>query len=175
MTRKFFLITLTALLVAASALAPAAAKEKPKLPRADLQPDKALVYVMRPAFAGFAVPMYFFANDQFLGVNHGNEYFWVYLPPGRYIFWSKSENVNVVEADVEAGKTYYLRQKTVPGWIKARTAVELVDPAQGEELIDNCEKQAVWTDEQRQRGEEHARESWARAQQEAAEAAGKKK
>ncbi len=154
-------------------LPPAIAAEKDeKLPRAEVKPDAALIYVARPAGMGFAVPMYFFANEQFLGMNHGNGYFWAYLPPGKYIFWSKAENVNAVpEMEVEAGKTYYFRQKTVPGWVKARTAVELVDSAQGEALIDDCQKHSELTDEQRKRGEEDAQQSWARAQKEAAEAA----
>ncbi|MCU0231311.1 MAG: DUF2846 domain-containing protein [Acidobacteria bacterium] len=150
----------------------AAAKDKAPLPRAEVQPDKALIYVARPAAMGFAVPIYFFANEQFLGVNHGNGYFWAYVPPGRYLFWSKAENVHVLPPlEVEAGKTYYFRQKTVPGWIKARTAVERIDPAQGEALLNECQKLSEPTDEQRRRGEEHAKESWPRAQKEAAKEA----
>lgn len=174
MNRKRFLVTLGVLacLVPAPSLVRAAKQKEVPLPRAEVQPDKALIYVARPAAMGFAVPMYFFANERFLGVNHGNGFFWAYLPPGRYLFWSKAENVNVIpEMEVEAGKTYYFKQKTVPGWVKARTAVELVDPAQGDELIDDCQRLSELSDEQRARGEKHARESWARAKEEAAKAA----
>ena len=140
-----------------------------KLPRAEVQLDKALIYVLRPAAAGFAVPMYFFANDRFLGVNHGNGYFWVYVDPGKYIFWTKSENVDVMEVAVEAGKTYYFKQKTVMGVLKARTSLVLLDEAAGDATIDDCKKVSETTDEQRQRGAKHLEESWERAQKEAAE------
>ena len=170
MRRDSFLVSLAVLAGAVLAAAAAETNGEP-LPRAEVQPDKALIYVARPAAMGFAVPIYFFANEQFLGVNHGNGYFWTYLPPGKYTFWCKAENVNVLAPmEVEAGKTYYFRQKTVPGFIKARAAVELVDPSEGDALIDDCQKLSEMTDKQRARGEEHAKESWGRAQKEAAEA-----
>lgn len=174
MTIRWVVVSLmvAAAAVTLTGVASAGKKERhEKLPRAEVQLDKALIYVLRPAAAGFAVPMYFFANDRFLGVNHGNGYFWVYVDPGKYIFWTKSENVDVLEVTVEAGKTYYFKQKTVMGVLKARTSLVLLDDAAGDATIDDCKKVSETTDEQRQRGAKHSAESWARAQKEAAEAA----
>lgn len=115
-------------------------------------PDKALVYVVRPATMGFAVKSYFFCDQEILGINKGNSYFFVYVEPGRHLFWSKSENVDAVELEVEAGKTYYLQQKVRMGWGKARTKLEVLNPSQGPGRVAECKKHATMTDKGRERG-----------------------
>jgi hypothetical protein len=143
---------------------PASAGNHPaKRPRAEIKPDMASVYVARPR-AGLHVRSraYFFANEQFLGLSRGNDYFWTCLPLGKYILWSLSENLtlppaveDVLPLEFEAGRTDYIRQMRVPA--RARIdyagAIELVDPAVGDALIDKCQTQPDMTDEQRRFGE----------------------
>ncbi|MBP7147135.1 MAG: DUF2846 domain-containing protein [Acidobacteria bacterium] len=137
-------------------------------PRGETKPAAALVYVGRPASAGFAVPIYFFVDDQVVGVNHGNEYFFVDVAPGKHIFWSKAENVEALELEVEGGKTYYFQQKTLIGVLKARTELRLLDEAAGEPMLKECKKMSVMSEKERSRGAEHAAKSFARAKEELA-------
>ena len=70
--------------------------------------DKALVYILRPAFPGKAVKMWAFADEQFIGVTYGRQYTYALVEPGEHVFWSKAENVSAFKMNVEARKTYYL-------------------------------------------------------------------
>jgi hypothetical protein len=81
--------------------------------------DKALVYILRPAFVGMAIKMWAFVDDQFIGVTHGKNYTYALVEPGEHVFWSKAENVSAFKMNVEAGKTYYLQQKVRPGGFRA--------------------------------------------------------
>lgn len=92
-------------------------------------PDKALVYILRPAFVGLAIKMWAFVDDRFIGVTKGKNYTYALVTPGEHVFWSKAENVNAVKLNVEGGKTYYLQQKIQPGGLKARVKFLLIEEA----------------------------------------------
>jgi len=92
----------------------------------EVKSDKALVYILRPSFVGFAVKMWAFADDQFLGVTYGKNYSYAYVNPGEHVFWSKAENVNAIRMKVTAGQIYYLRQRTRPGAFRAATLVQVL-------------------------------------------------
>lgn len=87
--------------------------------------DKALVYILRPAFVGKVIKMWAFADEQFIGVTYGKQYTYALVEPGEHVFWSKSENVSGLRMTVEAGKTYHLQQKIRPGGWKA--SVKLIE------------------------------------------------
>jgi len=123
-------------------------------PMGEVAPDKALVYIVRPAFVGFAIKSFFFCDDEPLGINKGQSYFFAHVPPGKHVFWSKSENVDALELAVEAGKTYYIQQHVQMGGFRARTKLEVLDEAKGKTVLDKCEKRAVMT----ARGVEKAKE-----------------
>ncbi len=155
--------------VLAAGLLPSLAAAPADLPRGEVQADTALVYVLRPAKAGFAVPAYFFVDDAFAGVNRGDSYFFLHVAPGRHLFWGRMENVDAFEAEVEAGKTYYIRQKTIPGLLAARIAVELLDPAEGEKILAQDVKHlSEVSAEERAHGEEHAKRLLEKARKDAA-------
>lgn len=79
------------------------------------------------------------------------------------------ENVDAFEAEVEAGKTYYIRQKTVPGLLAARIAVEMLDPAAGEKILaEDVKHHSQVSGEERARGEEHATRLLEKARKDAA-------
>ena len=120
--------------------------------------DKALIYVVRPTSVGFAVKSWFFSDDRALGVNKGSSYFFADVDPGKRVFWSKSENVDAVELEVEAGKTYYLQQHVKVGGFKARTKLEVLDETAGKERLAKCTKHGVLTDKGHARGAELAAE-----------------
>lgn len=103
-----------------------------------VQHDKALVYIIRPAFIGFAVKFWAYADDQFLGVTNGKNYTYAYVTPGEHVFWSRAENVNALKLNVQAGKTYYLQQHVRAGAIKATVDLELLDESEAKRLLEKC-------------------------------------
>lgn len=85
---------------------------------------KALVYFTRYDAAGFLINFKYFDGDKYLGkFNHGN-YLVYECEPGKHIFWAKSENVDFVDATLEAGKIYIIDSRPQMGAFKA--AVKLV-------------------------------------------------
>ena len=83
--------------------------------------DKALIYVLRPTMIGFGVQSKFAVDGEWLGVNRGKTYFYLFVEPGERFFCSKAENEDYIKLTVEAGRTYYLQQKVEVGFFKART------------------------------------------------------
>jgi hypothetical protein len=123
-----------------------------------VEPDKALVYVVRPAHVGFAVKSFFLCDDEILGINKGDSYFFAQVAPGKHVFWSKSENVDALELTVEAGKTYYLQQHVQMGFGRARTKLEVLDDKEGKAALDKCQKRSVMTERGIEKGKEYARD-----------------
>ncbi|MBZ5640977.1 MAG: DUF2846 domain-containing protein [Acidobacteriia bacterium] len=127
-------------------------------PMGEVQPDKALVYVVRPAMVGFAIKSFFLCDDEILGINKGHSYFFSQVAPGKHVFWSKSENVDALELEVSAGKTYYIQQHVQMGGFRARTKLEVLGEAEGKTALDKCKKHAVMTAQGIEKGKEIARD-----------------
>jgi hypothetical protein len=106
---------------------------------------KALVYVVRPTSLGYAIKSFFIVDDTPAGINRGSSYFFVQVEPGRRVFWSKSENVDALELEVEAGKTYYLQQHVQVGGFRARTKLEVLDETEGKAALAKCRKHGTMT------------------------------
>lgn len=150
------------LLIAAGSPAVAAKKDKGggelvrfdevNRPRGEEDPERALIYVVRPATVGFAVKSYFFCDREILGINKGKSYFFAHVAPGKHVFWSKSENVDAIEMEVEAGKTYFLQQKPKMGFGKARTRLVVLEPDEGRERLEECKRHGTMTEKGRERG-----------------------
>ena len=107
-------------------------------PRSTPDDGYALVYILRPSFSGSAVKMWAFADDQFLGVTHGYNYTFSQVPAGEHVLWSKSENISAIRITLEAGKTYYMRQRVRMGLFRAATLVEIVDEKDTEKMFKKC-------------------------------------
>ena len=163
--RRPAIIALSALLVAASGVVVLAAtqaddEERGEVvftsdhPLAQPEPGKALVYVVRPTSAGFAIKSWFFADDAVLGINRGSSYFFAQIEPGSHVFWSKSENVDALELKVEAGRTYYIQQHVRMGAFRARTKLEVLQDAEGAKALSQCHKHGAITAEGRRKGQE---------------------
>jgi hypothetical protein len=100
-------------------------------------PGKALVYFMRPSGIGFAIHFQIWENYRLIGLSQAKCYFAYELDPGKHLFVGRAENKRVVEADLEAGKTYYiLTQVQIGGW-KARMA--FIPVTRGSEYWDKVE------------------------------------
>lgn len=134
------------------------------------RPDKALVYVVRPANVGFAIKFWAFADDKFLGVTKGNNYTYAFVEPGERIFWSKAENVNAIKMNFQAGKTYYIQQRVRMGGIKARVKLELLGEAEGKKFLEEC-KYVTPTERAVAKAQEYVEKNYAKAK----EAASKEK
>jgi hypothetical protein len=137
--------------------------------RPEVLPDKASVYVVRPAKMGMAIRMWAFANDTVLGLTKGDTYAHAYLEPGEYTFWSRAENVSAVNQVVEAGKTYYLKQKVKMGGLKARVSVEILSDAEGLEVLEKCASFSTLTEAGKVRAAEIAAEKGEIAEEKAVE------
>lgn len=110
------LIFFTALLSSAQDIKPAPA-------------DKAAVYFVRTSALGFAINFSFYDSTRFLGKFSGTNYFRYECEPGSHLFWARSENRDFVEADLEAGKIYFLEVVPQMGAIKAGVKIYPIDPS----------------------------------------------
>lgn len=123
-------------------------------PVSEPQPDRALLYVVRPTSIGFAIKSFFFMDDEILGINRGSSYFFAQVPPGKHRFWSKSENVDALELDVAAGKTYFMQQHLRLGAFRAGTKLEVLSDEEGRKALAECKKHGTLTEKGRTKGRE---------------------
>lgn len=77
-------------------------------------------------------------DGKWVGVNRGNNYFFLTLEPGEHYFCSQAENKSVLALSVEAGKTYYLQQKVRFGWMKPRNKLVLLSEEEGKSGLAKC-------------------------------------
>jgi len=125
-----FLLLMTGCAGSSQYMAKAAKPEGPS-------PGKALVYFMRPSGFGFAVHFQIWENYRLIGLSQAKSFFAYECEPGKHLFIGRAENKRVVEADLEAGKTYYiLTQVKMGGW-KARMA--FIPVTRGSEYWDQVE------------------------------------
>ena len=89
-----------------------------------LQPteDKALVRFMRPSGFGFAINFNILDGTSVIGNGVAISQFDYLADPGKHLFIGTAENKVFLEADLEAGKTYYVITKIYPGIWFARVA-----------------------------------------------------
>ena len=89
-----------------------------------LQPtqDKALVRFMRPSGFGFAINFNMLDGENVIGNSVAMSQFSYLADPGKHLFIATAENKVFLEADLEAGKTYYVITRIYPGVWFARVA-----------------------------------------------------
>ncbi|UJP65113.1 DUF2846 domain-containing protein [Mongoliitalea daihaiensis] len=92
-------------------------------------PEKAQVYFMRVNGTGALINFKYFHNDQYLGKFSGPNYFVYEVDPGTHLFWVTSENRDFIEAELEAGKTYFIEVRPTIGAVKAAVKVLPIDPS----------------------------------------------
>ena len=106
-------------------------------PVAGPAPDKALVYVMRPSGIGLAVNFQIWDSDHFVGLSQAKSYFAYECAPGTHLFIGIAENKVAIQADLAAGKSYYVGTNIRAGWSKAR--MQFTPVTRGSELWDKVE------------------------------------
>jgi hypothetical protein len=99
--------------------------------------DKALVYFMRPSGFGFAINFQIWDGDQFIGLSQAKSYFGYQCDPGKHLFIGIAENKKGIEANLEAGKSYYvITQVKLGGW---RARMAFIPVTRGSEFWDTVE------------------------------------
>lgn len=89
---------------------------------------KAAVYFVRSSNLGFAINFSYFDSLQLIGRFSGQGYMRYECEPGKHLFWARSENRDFVEAEVEAGKVYFILANVVMGALKAQVDLIPVNP-----------------------------------------------
>lgn len=100
--------------------------------------EKALVYFMRPSGMAFAVNFQIWDSNHFIGLSQAKSYFAYECDPGKHLFLGFAENRVAVEADLEAGKSYYIGTNVRMGAWKAR--MDFTPVTQGSQLWGQVEE-----------------------------------
>ncbi|MBI3397634.1 MAG: hypothetical protein HY265_06985 [Deltaproteobacteria bacterium] len=131
---KIRLLCLLGITVFITSCAGSSAYMKPS--QALLQPtsDKALVRFMRPSGFGFAINFNIWDGEKVIGNSVAKAQFDYLVEPGKHTFVAVAENKVFLEAQLEAGKTYYVLTEVHMGLWKAR--VGFVAVTKGSEYWD---------------------------------------
>jgi hypothetical protein len=86
--------------------------------------EKAVIYFVRPSSLGFAINFSYFDSTKLIGKFNGPKYIRYECDPGNHLFWARSENKDFIEAEVEAGRIYFIEAIPRMGALKA--AIELI-------------------------------------------------
>ena len=116
-------------------------------------PNDAVVYFVRPGMMGLAINFWAFVDEKTVGMTKGGTYVAATVPAGEHVLWSRSGNVSSLKMNLEAGKTYYVKQEPKVGGLRARVNLELIDEAAGKEAVEKS-KYAALTGEDTERGAE---------------------
>jgi hypothetical protein len=89
---------------------------------------KAVVYFVRTSALGLAIKFTYLDSTKIIGRFNGPKYIRYECSPGKHLFWARSENRDFVEAELEAGKIYFLWAVPQMGLVKAAVELLPVDP-----------------------------------------------
>ena len=90
--------------------------------------DKAIVYFARTSFLFMAINFSYFDSATLIGTSFGKNYIRYECLPGNHIFWAFSENRDFVEAELEAGRIYFIEVIPQLGAF-ARVKLQPINPA----------------------------------------------
>lgn len=107
-------------------------------PVEELSSGKARVYFMRPSGLGFAIHFQIWDRYRLIGLSQAKSYFTYECEPGKHLFIGRAENKRAVEADLEAGKSYYIITQVKMGAWKARMG--FIPVTRGSEFWDKVEQ-----------------------------------
>lgn len=113
-----------------------ASTDKKQHPTPAAPADKALIYVVRTTILGMKIHSKLAVDGEWKGVNRGKTYFFFTVEPGERYFCSESENQDFLKLNVEAGKTYYLKQEVKFGTWKARTNLVQLSEEEGKKSLE---------------------------------------
>lgn len=78
---------------------------------------------MRPSGLGYAINFNVWDGGKVIGNSVAKAQFDYIADPGKHLFVAIAENEVFLEADLEAGKTYYIITQVKMGWWKARVGI----------------------------------------------------
>ena len=90
------------------------------------------------------LPVGIWTEDKFLGSLNGNSLFQTKVLPGKHMFFGKYEHWSVLEAEVEAGKNYYVQVTISRGWRMPHVRIIPVKKDIEQSVIDNWMSFSEW-------------------------------
>ena len=102
-------------------------------------PDRAMVYVVRPSMMGGMVRFNVFVDSQEesseVGYTRGNQFIYFSLAPGDRRIFSKAETWAEITVSVKAGETVFIRQTPSMGIVMARNALDRLEELEGKYYV----------------------------------------
>ena len=83
------------------------------------------------------IPVGVWSESNFLGRLNGHSLFQIKVAPGKHLYFAKYERWSVLEAEVEAGKSYYIQVTISRGWSQAHVRLIPVKDDTGQSVIEN--------------------------------------
>lgn len=102
--------------------------------------NNAAVYFVRTSNMGFAINFSYFDSLRLIGRFAGAGYIRYECNPGKHLFWARSENRDFVEAELEAGKVYFIQANVVTGALKAQVDLVPVNPKEDAKIMKRINK-----------------------------------
>jgi len=100
---------------------------------------KALIYIIRPPKYNAAVADFRVEIGQFvIGSTQAKRFLYTFVKPGKHILSGKAGNLSELPIEVQAGKTYFVKQKVKSGWIRVNNELILLEESEGEKLLKKC-------------------------------------
>jgi len=96
--------------------------------------DKAVVYFVRSSSYGFAINFSYFDSTKLIGRFNGPKYIRYECNPGKHLFWARSENKDFIEAELEAGKIYFVEAVVRMGILFAEVELMPIDPSKTKKM-----------------------------------------
>ncbi|VAW90884.1 hypothetical protein MNBD_GAMMA21-618 [hydrothermal vent metagenome] len=153
----YHLVLATFIVALAGCVTPVAKMNHSELSEVVTTPDpgKALVIFMRPGALGFAVHATVYDDDKLIGTVPYNTKLPYMAEPGKHMFMVISESADFMQADLIAGKTYYVQVVGRMGWWRARFSLlpfsakdlktkEVQDWIEKGQFVKNAESLSEW-------------------------------
>lgn len=132
---KLFLLVALIMLTGCAGSSPYMRKATPV---EELSSGMARVYFMRPSGLGFAIHFQIWDRYRLIGLSQAKSYFTYECQPGKHLFIGRAENKRAVEADLEAGRSYFIITQVKMGAWKARMG--FIPVTRGSEYWDKVEE-----------------------------------
>lgn len=131
---------LAASMLAACASVPMASQDADARAKAFVAPSsgEANLYIYRDQTVGSAIKMPLLLDNASIGDTGPHTYAFRQVGPGSHTVTSKAEKDASLQFTAEPGKTYYVHQQVKMGVWAARTGLELVDEATGQQAVKDC-------------------------------------
>lgn len=98
-------------------------------------PDKAVVYIYRNEILGAAIKLPVTIDGVTVGATGPKSFLEVAVPAGDHIITSKGETESTLPLSTSAGQVYYIWQEVKMGLLIARSKLQRVDEAKGQQGV----------------------------------------